>query len=212
MSMNIHKLKENNMENKFWEYWATFENIENNIHRFDTRVYLKQIQKPSNNDICLGAIVGKNPGSARGTISNKLVNIHKNGDKLLGTVRNIFLEAYKKCGKEIPENSYIQVLNLFYLCDADLNNAIKKYENSTSKIDESENKNFPFIWYVWGGENKQLSNMKDRFNKINSKKHFYFDSRNDCIKENIPSNIDLARHTQGMNQEKVIDYISKILK
>ena len=62
MSMNIHKLKENKMENKFWEYWAKFENIENNIHRFDTRVYLKQIQKPSNNDICLGAIVGKNPG------------------------------------------------------------------------------------------------------------------------------------------------------
>lgn len=30
--------------------------------------------------------------------------------------------------------------NLFYLCDADLNNAIKKYKNSTSKIDECENK------------------------------------------------------------------------
>ncbi|MCT7557895.1 hypothetical protein [Aliarcobacter butzleri] len=89
-------------------------------------------------------------------------------------------------------------MNLFYLCDADLNNAIKKYENSTSKIDECEN--------------KQLSNMKDRFNKINSKKHFYLDPRNDCIKENIPSNIDLAKHTQGMRQEKVIDYISKILK
>ena len=44
MSMNIHKLKENKMENKFWEYWAKFENIENNIHRFDTRVYLKQIR------------------------------------------------------------------------------------------------------------------------------------------------------------------------
>ena len=212
MSMNIHKLKENKMENKFWEYWAKFENIENNIHRFDTRVYLKQIQKPSNNDIFLGAIVGKNPGSARGAISNELVQIDLQGDKLLPTVRNIFENAYKKCGKEIPENSYIQVLNLFYLCDADLNNAIKKYENSTSKIDECENKNFPFIWYVWGGENKKLSNMKDRFNKINSKKHFYLDPRNDCIKENIPSNIDLAKHTQFMKQEKVIDYISKILK
>ncbi|WNL27754.1 hypothetical protein QUR76_08140 [Arcobacter cryaerophilus gv. pseudocryaerophilus] len=186
------------MENKFWEYWATFENIENNIHRFDTRVYLKQINNPSNNDICLGAIVGKNPGSARGAISNDLVKIDLQRDQLLRTVKNIFEKAYKKCGKEIPENSYIQVLNLFYLCDADLNNAIKKYENSTSKIDESEN--------------KQLSNMKDRFNKINSKKHFYLDPRNDCIKENIPSNIDLAKHTQGMRQEKVIDYISKILK
>ena len=40
--------------------------------------------------------------------------------------------------------------------------------------------------------------MKDRFNKINSKKHFYLDPRNDCIKENIPSNIDLAKHTQFM--------------
>ena len=77
-------------------YWAKFENIGNNIHRYDTRVYLIEINKPSDNDKCLGAIVGKNPGSARGTISNKLVNIHKNGDKLLGTVRNIFLEAYKK--------------------------------------------------------------------------------------------------------------------
>ena len=193
-------------------YWAKFENIGNNIHRFDTRVYLIEINKPSDNDKCLGAIVGKNPGSARGAISNELIQIDLQGDKLLPTVRNIFENAYKKCAKEIPENSYIQVLNLFYLCDADLNNAIKKYENSTSKIDECENKNFPFICYVWGGENKKLSNMKDRFNKINSKKHFYLDPRNDCIKENIPSNIDLAKHTQFMKQEKVIDYISKILK
>ena len=71
-------------------------------------------------------------------------------DQLLRTVKNIFEKAYFKSGKKIPDNSYIQVLNLFYLCDADLNNAIKKYENSTSKIDESENKNFSFIWYVWG--------------------------------------------------------------
>ena len=32
-----------------------------------------------------------------------------------------------------------------------------------------------------GGENKQLSNMKDRFNKINSKKHFYFDPKTTSI-------------------------------
>ena len=53
--------------------------------------------------------------------------------------------------------------------------------------------------------------MKDRFNKINSKKHFYLDPRNDCIKENIPSSIDFAKHTQGLKQEKVIDYISELL-
>ncbi len=192
-------------------YWAKFENIENNVYRFDTRVYLKEINNPSNNDICLGAIVGKNPGSARGVINNKLVQIDMQGDKLLPTVRNIFKKAYVKSGKEIPDNSYIQVLNLFYLCDADLNNAIKKYENTTSKIDECENYIFPFIWYVWGGENSKLSIMKDRFNKINSNKHFYFDPETTSIKENIPSSIDFAKHTQGLKQEKVIDYISELL-
>ena len=192
-------------------YWAKFENIENNVYRFDTRVYLKEINNPSNNDICLGAIVGKNPGSARGVINNKLVQIDMQGDKLLPTVRNIFKKAYVKSGKEIPDNSYIQVLNLFYLCDADLNNAIKKYENTTSKIDECENYIFPFIWYVWGDENSKLSIMKDRFNKINSNKHFYFDPETTSIKENIPSSIDFAKHTQGLKQEKVIDYISELL-
>ena len=61
----------------------------------DTRVYLKQIQKPSNNDICLGAIVGKNPGSARGAISNELVQIDLQGDKLLPTV-STFLKMHIK--------------------------------------------------------------------------------------------------------------------
>lgn len=54
--------------------------------------------------------------------------------------------------------------------------------------------------------------MKDRFNKINSKKHFYFDPKTTSIKENIPSNVDFAKHTQGLRHEYVIDYISKILK
>lgn len=53
--------------------------------------------------------------------------------------------------------------------------------------------------------------MKDRFNKINSNKHFYFDPETTSIKENIPSSIDFAKHTQGLKQEKVIDYISELL-
>ncbi len=74
-------------------YWAKFENIGNNIHRYDTRVYLIEINKPSDNDKCLGAIVGKNPGSARGAISNELVQIDLQGDKLLPTEP---LADYKK--------------------------------------------------------------------------------------------------------------------
>lgn len=45
-------------------YWAKFKKIDDNIFRFDTRVYLNPTKSPGENDICIGAIVGKNPGSA----------------------------------------------------------------------------------------------------------------------------------------------------
>lgn len=38
--------------------------IGDEIFRYDTRVYLNPIDFPRGDDICIGAIVGKNPGSA----------------------------------------------------------------------------------------------------------------------------------------------------
>lgn len=48
-------------------YWAKFEKLGNSIFRYDTIIYLNQVNSPGNNDKCIGAIVGKKPGSARHT-------------------------------------------------------------------------------------------------------------------------------------------------
>lgn len=42
-------------------YWAKFIKIGTDYFRFDTRIYLNEIQKPNSTDICIGAAVGKNP-------------------------------------------------------------------------------------------------------------------------------------------------------
>lgn len=194
-------------------FWAEFQTLGDNVFRFDTRIYLDPIDEPSVNDICIGAIVGKNPGSASSDqLNNGIVPICLDGDKLLPTVRNIVLKAYAHSSTDIPSKSYIQVLNLFYLCDPDLSNALKsiqKYGNPKVCIQESNQ--FPWLWYVWGGENSQLSPFKNRFQSINAKKAFYFDPRQAQIIENVPDTNDFAKHTQGLKHELIVPYLSSML-
>lgn len=108
-------------------FLAKFIKSEHGSFRYDTRIYLEPTDSPSDNDCCIGAVVGKNPGSAKSSdvALNGYDVIDLSGDKLLTTVRNIFLQ-YKQ---NIKSNEYIQVLNLFYLCNQNLNNAIKEYDS-----------------------------------------------------------------------------------
>ena len=46
-------------------YRAIFRSEGDETFRLDTRVYLKEINEPQDSDICVGAVVGKNPGSAK---------------------------------------------------------------------------------------------------------------------------------------------------
>jgi len=72
-------------------FWAKFEKVDGQIFRYDTRLYIHSIKSPCNEDNCIGAIVGKNPGSAKANNENNcsLQEINLDGDKLLPTVRNI---------------------------------------------------------------------------------------------------------------------------
>lgn len=198
-------------------YWAKFEENQGNVFRIDTRIYLKDIDAISDSDYCLGAIVGKNPGSAKANnlLTNKLQPIDLDGDKLLPTVRNIMMKSYEENNIPIINNAYIQVLNLFYLCDENLNRAIEKIKNIDEFMhieDDSENKSFPFVWYVWGGYNKKLSSFKERFFNLDTKNNFFYDHENKIIKNFVPLDADFAKHTQGLKHDFVIPYISKILK
>ncbi len=184
-------------------YWAKFEKVGNDTFRFDTRAYLvDQIDKPRDSDKCIGAIVGKNPGSAKKkNISDKglqKINLSKNrppskrwqkinlcGDNLLPTVRSIVKKAYDEAKIDVLPRCYIQILNLFYLRDSNLDNAIKAMKkHHEPKKYASEEYEFPWVWYVWGKENKCLSKYKKRFyqNKSNSKIHFFFDQKDEKMK------------------------------
>ena len=57
-------------------FYARFEIIENNLYRFDTRIYFNN-HSPGSDDECIGAIIGKNPGSAKPIELGRLAKLHK---------------------------------------------------------------------------------------------------------------------------------------
>lgn len=194
-------------------FWARFEEIDGSKYRYDTRVYIKPVDGIQDDDICLGAVVGKNPGSAKGKVSVDLKEINLDGDKLLPSVRNIFIKSYKSANIELPSRAYIQVLNLFYLCEADLNLAIDEAKEKTiNGICQTEKKVFPFVWFMWGGDDKFLNNYKNRFLSIKAAQYFYYNNHEDKITKDIPTDKSSAKHTQGLTHNLVIPHISSILK
>ena len=127
-------------------------------------------------------------------------------------MKSILLKSYEYSNKDIENNSYIQVLNLMYICDKDLKQAINKHKKHSSVVFcDTEKKSFPFIWYVWGGSNVGINKYKDRFSQLNRSEHFYFDNKSKIIVESFPSSQDSARHTQGLSHDFVVPYISTIV-
>ena len=87
-------------------YWATFREMNNKYYRFDTRVYFDSVDEIKDNDICIGAVVGKNPGSAMPLDLTLGIptKINLSGDKLLPTLRNMF----KKADPNLGGRQYVQ--------------------------------------------------------------------------------------------------------
>ena len=192
-------------------YWAIFQNVNDDVFRFDTRIYLTKCDQPLASDSCIGAVVGKNPGSARPSAkSSQLQKVSLGNDKFLPYIHNRLKESYNEAKKEIPDNAYLQVLNLFYLCNEKLDLAkksIKCYSNpGTCK---SEQNYFPFVWYTWGKGDNSLNQFKKRFLNINAEHHFYFDSTR--IIDQAPGPKSHARHPQGVKGSCFVSHISKIL-
>lgn len=195
-------------------YWAKFGSINGETFRLDTRIYLNDISRPNNRDVCIGAIVGKNPGSAKPSIMNSSIQeIVLDGDKLLPTVRNIVLKAYRMSGRSVAEKGFIQVLNLFYLCNPNLGAAITAIKNSRGRSAcSTEGIYFPWVWYVWGGESTVLTPFKSRFLRINTENHFFFDNKLKQVVKQLPSALDFAKHTQGLRHECVVPHLASIIK
>jgi hypothetical protein len=195
-------------------FWAEFVKIADDTFRFDTRVYFNSISEVRESDNCVGAIVGKNPGSAKSVaIDEGIQPISLDRDKLLPTVRNIFVQSYKEAEVDLPKRGYIQILNLFYLCNKNLGQAIAGVKkNKYAKNCLSENKNFPLIWYVWGDSLDDLNPFKERFKQLKSSNHFYYDKVHNKVVSESPSISCFAKHTQGLRHDYVVPYISGIIK
>ena len=115
-------------------YYAGFLNIGNDCFRWDTRIYLNKGAYTQHQGTCVGAVVAKNPGSAvAGGSTWGPLQIGR--DRLLPDVRRIFTEAYSHLNYTARTNTcarvgdeYVQVLNLFYLREPILSQALTKIQ------------------------------------------------------------------------------------
>lgn len=160
-------------------YYARFESLAGHVFRFDTRIYLGKHNADEYGE-CVGAIVGKNPGSAKPTQLGVLAPLNLDGDKMLPSVRNRFASAYQQAGKAMPNNAFIQVWNLFYLCNPDSGAACSAMSGfANPPLCPSENKKPKIIWFAWGGNDGYLNGFKQRFLDLQGA------CQNFCVKEVI---------------------------
>lgn len=195
-------------------YFARFEMIYGHLFRFDTRIYLTKYERDQQ-DICVGAIIGKNPGSARPETLSKFLPLNLNGDKMLPSVRNRFLEAYKRVNKVLPNNAFVRVWNLFYICQPDLvkaRAAIAPFQHKpyffSKTICPSETESPNIVWFAWGGYDKSLNSFKNRFLSRHITNGFSYDSRISAIVPRAPSINEFAKHPQGMPAEPIVVYLA----
>lgn len=196
-------------------YWAKFVKYGSNLFRLDTRIYLQPIAKCGPGDQPIGAVVGKNPGSARPTDARTeaLHELALANDKLLPTVRSIVSRAYSKAGIEPPDGGFVQVLNLFYLCDKGFGRAMRTIGRIPKPpSDKSEARHFPWIMYLWGEYDDAKAPYMVRFGRLDSDRHFYFDKNRDRIAPSVPTRGSFAKHTQGMVLEPVIKHLASLIE
>lgn len=194
-------------------YWARFERDDEVTFRFDTRIYLTPRGAPRGDDRPLGCIIGKNPGSAIPLMRQTgLQAIALQGDRFLPTVRAILIKAFRRCGRPLPENAYVQVLNLFYLCNRDLRAAKAALDAVDPLRCASERRRFPWQWYAWGGPDRQLDPLKRRFLHARRCDAFFVDRSSVKVLDRRPRSAEHARHTQGMGHDAVVAHLAALLE
>lgn len=193
------------------EYMAKFDEIDGVLFRFDTRIYLGSYN-PSSESTCVGAIVGKNPGSAMPGNLGELASLELHGDKMLPTVGNRFRAAYALANKAAPHNAFVRVWNLFYVCGKDLHQAASVASQLPNPLNcESEECAVPFVWLGWGDDDSTLNSFKRRFIRRGHSAAFFYDHRAGKVVSHMPAESDFAKHTQGMPAAPMEDHLSRLV-
>ena len=98
------------MSLRMQRYYAHFERIDRKMFRLDTRIYLDSRDDPKPHGKCVAAVVAKNPSSASARSIGVWDRLDLKHDRLLPSVRNRFLAAYRKANKRAPYGAYVRVL------------------------------------------------------------------------------------------------------
>lgn len=193
-------------------YFARFKECEGHPFRLDTRIYLRD-EGPGVGDRCVAAIIGKNPGSARGKANGRLTPAALGGDKFLPVTRNRFRNAYGRAGVEIPGGAYVRVWNLFYLCDKALRAAVRAHAGVRRPVAcDSERERPPIVWFAWGPPTPWSRPMVPRFLDPKIEHPFYYDMDLNKVVAGLPGPTSRVRHTQGLSAEPVEVHLATILR
>jgi len=182
-------------------YYACFTQVDDWRFRLDTRIYLDEAQEQRSKDegACVASVVCINPGSALEIELDRWTRLDRGKDLTLPTIRKRFVNAFRLAVKDPPEGAFVRVLNLFYLCDPVLEDAVETIRRigSRKKVCSSEGDFHKIVWFAWGADEKyfaKLGEFKARFQDANAAHSFFFDNRRKEIRVGIPSKADFAKH------------------
>jgi hypothetical protein len=199
-------------------YYAQFVPVGDHKFRLDTRIYLNVCDSPRQDDKeCVAAVVVKNPGKATsGCNPPDWEPLILDGDNTLPSIQNLFLDAYAKACKPIPKNAFIQVWNLFYLCNSDAKKAFAALKTIPAPPPcPSEAHCRPkLVWFAWGKCNWSkarvdvdlFNSLKERFRLQHHEKTFYYGhekstryiAKEASVLPGVPSDDDFAKHPQRL--------------
>lgn len=193
-------------------YFACFRKYAGCQFRLDTRIYLRDVD-PGADDVCVAAIIGKNPGSANGRRFDRLAAISLDGDKLLPFVRRRFQNAYDRAGMDIPNGAYVRVWNLFYLCDKNLKAALTAYAGVKKPLQCATESTWPpIVWFAWCPPRDDFAAMQMRFRRRRIQHPFYFDMDLGDVVAGVPGSECRVKHTQGLPGAPVEEHLASILR
>lgn len=133
-----------------WNTSAIFEQRSGLDFRKETRLFYSEKEQ------LVGTVIMINPGSSKRLAE---CGIPATNNPTFRTVISIIEDAYKSKGKKMQPGSYIQVCNLFDICESDLIKALKAlieheevFKDGIKSSCYRVSKESPWIWLAWGSD------------------------------------------------------------
>lgn len=203
-------------------YYAKFKSTNGILTREMTRIYFNPVTPSEKDENCIGVVIAKNPGAAKPTELDIWTKLNLSNDKMLQFIYDAFNKAFTISNYELPNNAYIRILNLFPVCNVDVDTAYKDWQKiDTTITNENADSNLRasrFIYIGWGNEpylDKFRTNWIEILNRY-STKCFYIsyktdDRYNTFYKKGVPQLKMNVKHPSFMGKQLLIDSIRKNL-